>query len=212
MASICSNSFAIDVAETNRSYCPTMKISPTEIPDVMLFEPTVFGDHRGFFMETFRQSFFDETLPGVRFVQDNHSRSRQGILRGLHYQLTQPQGKLVRVVQGEIYDVAVDLRADSPTFGRSVGMVLSADNKHQLWVPPGFAHGFYVISETAEMVYKCSDYYAPTDEHSLLWSDPALAIDWPLVPGIGDPVLSDKDKHAKHLSEAPVYHDAIRRR
>lgn len=182
-----------------------MKISPTAIPDVLLFEPKVFGDHRGFFMETFRQSFFDETLPGVRFVQDNHSRSGQGILRGLHYQLTQPQGKLVRVVQGEIYDVAVDLRTDSPTFGQSVGVILSADNKHQLWVPPGFAHGFYVISETAEMVYKCSDYYAPADEHSLLWNDPELAIGWPLVEGLGEPVLSDKDKYAKRLSEAPVY-------
>jgi len=182
-----------------------MKISPTAIPDVLLFEPTVFGDHRGFFMETFRQSFFDEILPGVRFVQDNHSRSSQGILRGLHYQLNQPQGKLVRVVQGEIYDVAVDLRKDSPTFGQSVGLVLSAENKQQLWVPPGFAHGFYVISETAEMVYKCSDYYAPADEHSLLWNDPELGIQWPLVPGLGDPVLSDKDKNAKPLSEAPVY-------
>jgi len=187
-----------------------MKISPTAIPDVLLFEPTVFGDHRGFFMETFRQSFFDEILPGIRFVQDNHSRSRQGILRGLHYQLTQPQGKLVRVVQGEIFDVAVDLRADSPTFGHSVGMILSAENKLQLWVPPGFAHGFYVISETAEMVYKCSDYYAPQDEHSLLWNDPELAIDWPLVPGIGEPVLSDKDKNGKRLSETPVYGPSTR--
>lgn len=184
-----------------------MKITPTAIADVLLFEPAVFGDHRGFFMETFRQSFFDEILPGVRFVQDNHSRSRQGILRGLHYQLTQPQGKLVRVVQGEIYDVAVDMRANSPSFGQSVGVVLSADNKHQLWVPPGFAHGFYVISDTAEMVYKCSDYYAPADEHSLLWNDPALAINWPLVSAAGAPVLSDKDRDAKYLRDAPVYHN-----
>lgn len=180
-----------------------MKITPTQLPDVLLLEPRVFGDHRGFFMETFRQSLFDELLPGVRFVQDNHSLSSQGILRGLHYQLTQPQGKLVRVVQGEIYDVAVDLRRSSPTFGRSVGVVLSAQNKHQLWVPPGFAHGFYVISETAEMVYKCSDYYAPDDEYSLLWNDPALEIEWPPMPG--EPVLSDKDKNGRLLKDVPVY-------
>jgi dTDP-4-dehydrorhamnose 3,5-epimerase len=186
-----------------------MKITPTAIPEVLLFEPAVFGDHRGFFMETFRQSFFDDTLPGVHFVQDNHSKSRQGILRGLHYQLTQPQGKLVRVVQGEIYDVAVDLRAGSSTFGKSVGVVLSADNKHQLWVPPGFAHGFYVISDTAEMVYKCSDYYLPSDEHSLLWNDPALAIAWPLVAAAGAPVLSDKDRDAKRLRDAPVYNNLL---
>src|SRR5690554_5061291 len=178
-----------------------MNITPTDLPDVLLLEPRVFGDHRGFFMETFRQSLFDELLPGVRFVQDNHSLSSQGILRGLHYQLTHPQGKLVRVVQDEIYDVAVDLRRSSPTFGRSVGAILSADNKHQLWVPPGFAHGFYVISETAEMVYKCSDYYAPDDEHSLLWNDPALGIEWPPMPS--EPVLSDKDKHGRLLKDTP---------
>jgi dTDP-4-dehydrorhamnose 3,5-epimerase len=181
-----------------------MKITPTAIPDVLLFEPKVFGDHRGFFMEVFRQSFFDTTLPGTRFVQDNHSRSGHGILRGLHYQLKKPQGKLVRVVQGEIYDVAVDMRADSPTFGHSVGMVLSAENKLQLWVPPGFAHGFYVMSETAEMVYKCSDYYAPDDEHSLLWNDPALAIDWPIASGT-EPVLSDKDRRGLVFADAPAY-------
>lgn len=180
-----------------------MKITPTELPDVLLLEPQVFGDHRGFFMETFRQSLFDELLPGIRFVQDNHSLSSQGILRGLHYQLNQPQGKLVRVIQGEIYDVAVDLRRSSATFGRSVGVVLSAENKRQLWVPPGFAHGFYVISETAEMVYKCSDYYAPDDEHSLLWNDPALAIEWPLMAG--EPVLSDKDRNGRLLKDVPVY-------
>lgn len=180
-----------------------MKITPTELPDVLLLEPQVFGDHRGFFMETFRQSLFDELLPGIRFVQDNHSLSSQGILRGLHYQLKQPQGKLVRVIQGEIYDVAVDLRRSSATFGRSVGVVLSAENKRQLWVPPGFAHGFYVISETAEMVYKCSDYYAPDDEHSLLWNDPALAIEWPLMAG--EPVLSDKDRNGQLLKDVPVY-------
>jgi len=181
-----------------------MKVTPTDIPDVLLLTPAVHGDQRGFFMETWRQSLFDELVPGTRFVQDNHSKSHQGILRGLHYQLRQPQGKLVRVVAGEIYDVAVDLRAGSHTFGRSVGVRLSADNHQQLWVPPGFAHGFYVISETAEMVYKCSDYYAPDDEYSLLWSDPALGIDWPLVPGAGEPVLSDKDRAALTLKDAPV--------
>lgn len=181
-----------------------MKITPTAIPDVLLFEPKVFGDHRGFFMEVFRQSFFDNTLPGTRFVQDNHSRSGHGILRGLHYQLKKPQGKLVRVVQGEIYDVAVDMRADSPTFGHTVGVVLSAENKLQLWVPPGFAHGFYVMSDTAEMVYKCSDYYAPDDEHSLLWNDPALSIDWPLTAG-SEPVLSDKDRQGVVFADAPYY-------
>tara|TARA_R110002072_G_scaffold269868_3_gene429497 strand:- start:42652 stop:43218 length:567 start_codon:yes stop_codon:yes gene_type:complete len=182
-----------------------MKITPTAIPDVLLLEPVVYGDHRGFFMEIFRQSLFDDVLPGVKFVQDNHSKSAQGILRGLHYQLKQPQGKLVRVVAGEIFDVAVDMREDSPTFGQSVGAILSADNKHQLWVPPGFAHGFYVTSDSAEMVYKCSDYYAPDDEYSLQWNDPALGIDWPLVAGAGEPVLSDKDKHASSFADAPKY-------
>lgn len=182
-----------------------MKITPTAIADVWLIEPTVFGDHRGFFMETFRQSLFEERWPGIRFVQDNHSKSSQGILRGLHYQLKQPQGKLVRVVSGEIYDVAVDMRRDSPTFGQHVGAVLSADNKQQLWVPPGFAHGFYVMSESAEMVYKCTDYYAPDDEYSLLWNDPKLNIEWPLVEGAAEPVLSDKDRDAGLLAEVPAY-------
>lgn len=180
-----------------------MKIIETAIPDVKIIEPAVFGDHRGFFMETFRQSWFDEIAPGLRFVQDNHSRSGQGILRGLHYQLRQPQGKLVRAVHGEIHDVAVDLRADSPTFGQGVGLRLSAENRRQLWVPPGFAHGFYVLSEQAEMAYKCTDYYAPGDEYSLLWNDPALGIDWPLLAG-AEPVLSDKDRVGLPLSEAPV--------
>lgn len=182
-----------------------MKQIPTSIPDVVLLEPTVHGDHRGFFMETWRQSFFEEIAPGIQFVQDNHSRSRQDILRGLHYQLHQPQGKLVRVVSGEIYDVAVDLRVDSATFGKYVGARLSADNKQQLWVPPGFAHGFYVISENAEMVYKCSDYYAPDDEHTLKWNDPELAIPWPLVGNASEPVLSDKDRRGLPLSQAPTY-------
>lgn len=183
-----------------------MKVTPTAIPDVLLLEPTVYGDHRGFFMETFRQSFFDELLPGIQFVQDNHSKSAQGILRGLHYQLRQPQGKLVRVVAGEIYDVAVDMRENSPTFGLSIGVILSAENKQQLWVPPGFAHGFYVTGESAEMVYKCSDYYAPGDEYSLLWNDPALKIDWPLVDG-ARPILSAKDEAGTAFADAPRYKD-----
>lgn len=182
-----------------------MKITPTAIADVWLIEPTVFGDHRGFFMETFRQSLLEERWPGIQFVQDNHSKSSQGILRGLHYQLKQPQGKLVRVVSGEIYDVAVDMRKDSPTFGQHVGAVLSADNKHQLWVPPGFAHGFYVMSESAEMVYKCTDYYAPDDEYSLLWNDPELKIEWPLIAAANGPVLSDKDRDARLFADAPYY-------
>jgi dTDP-4-dehydrorhamnose 3,5-epimerase len=176
----------------------------TLIPDVIVFEPKVHGDHRGFFMETFRLSVFQEHVPGVDFVQDNHSRSGQGILRGLHYQLHQPQGKLVRVVVGKIYDVAVDMRHGSPTFGRFVGEILSAENRRQLWVPPGFAHGFYVISEFAEMVYKCSDYYAPGDEYSLRWDDPQVGIDWPLVAG-KVPVLSDKDRDGLLLRDAPVF-------
>ncbi|MEX1198742.1 MAG: dTDP-4-dehydrorhamnose 3,5-epimerase [Pseudohongiellaceae bacterium] len=182
-----------------------MEVKATRIPDVLLLKPAVHGDERGFFMETWRQSLFDELVPGTQFVQDNHSKSRQGILRGMHYQLEQPQGKLIRVVSGEIYDVAVDLRADSRTFGESVGVHLSADNKQQLWVPPGFAHGFYVISETAEMVYKCSDYYAPDDEYTLLWNDPELEIDWPLVEGAGEPVLSEKDRQGRALRDLPVY-------
>jgi dTDP-4-dehydrorhamnose 3,5-epimerase len=181
-----------------------MKVTPTTIPDVLLLEPAVFGDHRGFFMETFRQSFFEQLIPGLEFVQDNHSKSAQGILRGLHYQLRKPQGKLVRVVAGEIFDVAVDMRELSPTFGQWAGAVLSAENRHQLWVPPGFAHGFYVLSESAEMVYKCTDYYAPDDEYSLAWNDPAVAIAWPLVAGAA-PVLSAKDQHALSFAEAPRY-------
>lgn len=182
-----------------------MEVTSTDIPDVLLLTPAVHGDERGFFMETWRQSLFDELVPGTRFVQDNHSRSRKGILRGLHYQLEQPQGKLVRVVSGEIYDVAVDLRAESKTFGKVVGVHLSADNKRQLWVPPGFAHGFYVISEMAEMVYKCSDYYSPDDEYTLLWDDPELGIEWPLVESAGEPVLSEKDRQGRLLRELPVY-------
>jgi dTDP-4-dehydrorhamnose 3,5-epimerase len=182
----------------------------TAIPDVVILEPTLHGDHRGFFMETWRASTFDTLAPGLRFVQDNHSKSGQGILRGLHYQLRQPQGKLVRVIAGEIYDVAVDMRRASPSFGQWAGVVLSADNHRQLWVPPGFAHGFLVLSQSAEMVYKCTDYYAPQDEHSLLWNDPALAIDWPLAQlGLEAPVLSDKDRDGRRFADALVYETSI---
>lgn len=181
-----------------------MKVTRLKIPDVLLIEPQVFGDHRGFFMETWQARRFEEFGVPATFVQDNHSRSAQGILRGLHYQIEQPQGKLVRVVQGEVFDVAVDLRRRSATFGQWVAARLSADNKHMLWVPPGFAHGFYVISPSAEFVYKCTDYYAPEHERTLLWDDPDLAIDWPLVEG-QPPVLSGKDAAGRGLAEAEVY-------
>jgi dTDP-4-dehydrorhamnose 3,5-epimerase len=181
-----------------------MKVTPLQIPDVLLIEPKIFGDHRGFFMETWRARGFAEAGIDLPFVQDNHSRSARGILRGLHYQLRQPQGKLVRVVGGEVFDVAVDLRRSSPTFGRWAGAVLSAENKHMLWVPPGFAHGFYVMSELADFVYKCTDYYAPEHERSLLWNDPEVGIEWPLVDG-EPPVLSAKDERAASLQMAETY-------
>lgn len=171
-----------------------MKVIATDIPDVKLLEPTVFGDERGFFMETFREEWFRQHVADVQFVQDNHSKSAKGILRGLHYQLKQPQGKLVRVVSGEVFDVAVDMRRTSPTFGKWVGFFLSGENKRQLWVPAGFAHGFYVTTDSAEFVYKCTEYYAPGDEHSLLWNDPELDIRWPISDN-SSPVLSEKDKN-----------------
>tara|TARA_R110002020_G_scaffold129006_4_gene289054 strand:+ start:980 stop:1528 length:549 start_codon:yes stop_codon:yes gene_type:complete len=174
------------------------------IPDLVLLTPKVFGDERGFFMETFRQSEFETHCGNYQFVQDNHSKSVQGILRGLHYQYKQPQGKLVRVTQGEVFDVAVDMRKSSPTFGHWVGVTLSEENKQMLWVPPGFAHGFYVTSETAEFQYKCTDYYAPGDEVSICWNDPQLAIEWPLVEG-KSPQVSDKDADGVLLNEAPQF-------
>jgi len=180
-----------------------MKITPTAIPSVVVFEPTVHGDSRGYFMETFRLSHFSDMGIGCNFVQDNQSKSSIGTLRGLHYQLNYPQGKLVRVLSGEVFDVAVDMRAKSPTFGQWVGELLSAQNSKQLWVPPGFAHGFYVTSDSAELSYKCTEYYHPEDDHSLLWNDPALAINWPLVDE--SPLLSDKDKNAKPLESAPRF-------
>ena len=168
-----------------------MKIIDTSIPDVKIIEPAVFGDERGFFMETWQEQKFNELVCERRFVQDNHSKSRQGILRGLHYQTEQTQGKLVRVVAGEVFDVAVDIRRDSPNFGQWASAVLSAENRRQLWIPPGFAHGFLVLSDSAEFLYKTTDYYAPALERCIRWDDPALAINWPLSAA---PVLSAKDQ------------------
>ncbi len=180
-----------------------MKATRLAIPDVVLLEPRVFGDDRGFFFESFNQQRFEEAIGRmVDFVQDNHSRSAKGVLRGLHYQIQQPQGKLVRVTQGEVFDVAVDLRKSSPTFGKWVGATLSAENKHQLWVPEGFAHGFVVLSETAEFLYKTTDYYAPEHERCVRWDDETLAIQWPA--GI-QPALSAKDAQGKALIEAEVF-------
>jgi dTDP-4-dehydrorhamnose 3,5-epimerase len=180
-----------------------MKIIPTALPDVLIIEPQVFGDERGFFFESFNERKFREltgiTLP---FVQDNHSKSAKGVLRGLHYQVQQAQGKLVRVVSGAVYDVAVDLRRSSPHFGKWVGVELSGENKRQLWVPPGFGHGFVVTSDSAEFLYKTTDYYAPEYERSILWNDPALGIDWPVD---GEPSLSGKDKAGKLLADADVF-------
>ena len=169
-----------------------MKFTRLAIPDVVLIEPQVHGDERGFFMEVWRQDRFAESGVGASFVQENHSRSSLGVLRGLHYQIQQPQGKLVRVTEGEVFDVAVDLRRSSPSFGKWVGTRLSAENKHQLWVPPGFAHGFLVLSETADFIYKCTDYYAPQFERILRWNDASVAIDWPFDAG-HEPILSGRD-------------------
>jgi dTDP-4-dehydrorhamnose 3,5-epimerase len=168
-----------------------MNITPTAIPDVLLLTPKVFGDSRGFFFESFNERAFEAAIGGpAEFVQDNHSRSGRGVLRGLHYQVEQPQGKLVRVVAGAVFDVAVDIRPASPTCGRWVGVELTADNKHQLWIPAGLAHGFLVLSETADFLYKTTDYYAPAHERCILWNDPVLDIRWPLD---GQPILSAKD-------------------
>ena len=180
-----------------------MKVIPTAIPDVLILEPKVFGDDRGFFYESWNQRAFDEAVGReVRFVQDNHSKSAKGVLRGLHYQVAQVQGKLVRVAAGEVFDAVVDLRRSSPTFGRSVGGTLSAANRRMFWVPEGFAHGFLVTSESAEFLYKTTDYYAPSHERSLLWNDPALGIDWPLE---GDPMLKPADANGAPLAEAETF-------
>lgn len=180
-----------------------MKVTRTAIPDVMVLEPRVFGDARGFFFESFNQKVFAQaTGLDLPFVQDNHSRSARGVLRGLHYQVKQPQGKLVRVVRGAVFDVAVDVRRSSPTFGKWVGTELTEDNHRQFWVPPGFAHGFIVLSETADFLYKTTDYYAPEHERCIAWNDPALGITWP--EGV-TPKLSEKDSRGLALGQAEVF-------
>ena len=176
---------------------------PTKIPDVILIEPRVFSDSRGFFLESYQKKRFAEAGIKFEFVQDNHSQSEQGILRGLHYQIQQPQGKLVRVISGEIFDVAVDLRRSSPTFGKWVGDSLSSENRRMLWVPPGFAHGFVVTSATAEVLYKATDYYAPQWERTIVWNDPTLNIDWPLKEKV--PILSVKDKAGVLFNRAEIF-------
>jgi dTDP-4-dehydrorhamnose 3,5-epimerase len=180
-----------------------MNITPTEISDVLILEPRVFGDDRGFFFESFNEQLFnDKTESNVRFVQDNHSRSAQNVLRGLHYQIQQPQGKLVRVVAGAIFDVAVDIRRKSPTFGQWVGCILSAEDKKQIWVPAGFAHGFVSLSDQTEVLYKTTDYYAPAYERCIAWNDPDLAIAWSLT---GKPIVSAKDQVGKAFKDAEVF-------
>mgnify|MGYP000858831393 CR=1 FL=1 len=179
-----------------------MKLTPTSIPDLAIVEPKVFGDARGFFMESWNRKTFAALGLDLDFVQDNHSRSRKGVLRGLHYQLHQPQGKLVRVTSGAVFDVAVDLRRASPTFGRWEGVELSAENHRMLWVPPGFAHGFLVLSDSADFLYKTTEYYAPEHERCVLWNDPEIGIQWPLE---GDPALSAKDQVGTPLRSAEVY-------
>lgn len=180
-----------------------MNIVPTAIPEILIIEPKVFGDERGFFFESFNHRLFQEkTGLSLTFVQDNHSRSARNVLRGLHYQIKQPQGKLVRVAVGQVFDVAVDVRKSSPTFGKWAGTLLSTENKRQLWIPPGFAHGFLVVSESADFLYKTTDYYAPEHERSIIWNDPDIGIDWPLK---GDPILAAKDRLGKRLADAEVF-------
>ena len=181
-----------------------MNVIKTAIPDILIFEPKVFGDDRGFFLESFRASWFDDLGLDVSFVQDNHSASSKGVLRGLHYQSQNSQGKLARVIAGEVFDIAVDLRQGSPTFGQHVSAILSAENRRMMWVPPGFAHGFLVLSERAEFIYKCTDYYSPEYECSILWNDPALGINWPLEEG-QVPSLSQKDVEGLLLADAKAY-------
>lgn len=181
-----------------------MKVQSTSLPDVKLLQPEVHEDRRGFFFESYRAARFAELGIPDRFVQDNHSGSRQCVLRGLHYQIRQPQGKLVRAIAGRLFDVAVDLRRSSPTFGQWVGTELDAENRQSVWIPPGFAHGFYVISEWCEVLYKVTEYHAPQWERTLLWNDPALGIDWPLIEGEA-PLLSDKDAAGMPLAEADTY-------
>jgi dTDP-4-dehydrorhamnose 3,5-epimerase len=179
-----------------------MKVQATQIPGVLIVEPAIFGDDRGFFLESFNEREMHSIGIDAHFVQDNHSRSQRNVLRGLHYQISQPQGKLVRVVSGKVFDVAVDVRRDSPAFGKWVGVELSAENKRMFWLPPGLAHGFVVLSDSADFLYKATDYYAQEFERTILWSDPDLAIEWPLT---GHPILSAKDAAAKTFSEAEVF-------
>ncbi|WP_371231536.1 dTDP-4-dehydrorhamnose 3,5-epimerase [Pseudomonas sp. QE6] len=180
-----------------------MKVIPLAIPDVLVIEPQVFGDSRGFFFESYNQQKFEQAIARkVNFVQDNHSRSARGVLRGLHYQIQQAQGKLVRVVQGTVFDVAVDIRRNSPTFGQWVGQVLSEENKLQMWIPEGFAHGFLVLSDSAEFLYKTTDFWAPEHERCIAWNDPELAIDWPLD---AEPILSGKDREGRRLADAELF-------
>jgi dTDP-4-dehydrorhamnose 3,5-epimerase len=190
-------------SDTNNGGRP-VKFIPTDIPEVIIVEPRIFEEERGFFMETWEVRKFSSGGVDRSFVQDNHSRSHQGVLRGLHYQVQSTQGKLVRVISGEVFDVAVDLRRASPTFGKWVGVTLSADNKRQLWVPEGFGHGFYVTSPDAEFVYKCTDFYAPEHERSIMWNDPDLGIEWPLVDG-RPPILSPKDLAGASFRKAEVF-------
>jgi len=179
-----------------------MKVTPTRLPDVLLIEPKVFGDARGFFFESWNEREFEQAGIRARFVQDNHSRSGEGVLRGLHYQLQRPQGKLVRVTTGEIFDVAVDIRRGSPTFGRWEGARLSSESKNMLWIPVGFAHGFFVLSDFAEVIYKTTDFYAPEHERCILWNDPQLGIEWPVS---GAPLLSAKDAAGVRLRDAEIF-------
>jgi dTDP-4-dehydrorhamnose 3,5-epimerase len=179
-----------------------MRVTPLDLPDVLLIEPKVFGDERGFFYESWNARMFAEAGIAATFVQDNHSRSRRNVLRGLHYQIEHAQGKLVRAIVGEVYDVAVDLRRRSPNFGRSVGIALSAENKRMLWIPPGFAHGFVVVSDVAEFVYKTTDFWHPEHERTLLWNDPALGIAWPME---GEPIVAAKDAAGLPLASAETY-------
>ena len=179
-----------------------MNIRSTSIPDLLILEPRVFKDARGFFFESFNRRELKKAGIDYDFVQDNQSRSTRGVLRGLHYQIRQPQGKLVRVVRGEVFDVAVDIRRSSPTFGKWVGVTLSEQNKHMFWIPPGFAHGFLVLSETADFLYKTTDFYSPADERTIVWNDPQLSINWPFD---GEPVVSRKDAAGRLLSEAEIF-------
>jgi dTDP-4-dehydrorhamnose 3,5-epimerase len=181
-----------------------MKISQTGLPGILLMEPNVFGDERGFFLETYREIELINLGIPCHFVQDNHSGSRQGVLRGLHYQINQQQGKLIRVVRGEIFDVAVDIRVRSTTFGQWVGMVISEQNRHQLWIPAGFAHGYYVLSEWSEIIYKVTDYYSPEWERTLLWNDPEIGIKWPILPGT-TPILSERDARGLLLGQGDFF-------